>query len=63
MPKEEIVTITARVKAATKARLEAYCKGEIDGERHIQEDVVETALQKHLNFAAKLANIEKGTAS
>jgi len=53
--KDDLVTLTARVKQSTKTKLEKFCKGEVDGEKHIQEDIVEIAVNKHINYAEKLA--------
>ena len=57
----ERVLVSARIKIETKERLESYCKGELDDEKHIQEDVIELAVSQYLNFRLKLAQTEHPT--
>ena len=55
--KDDLVRLTARVKPETKENLEAYCRGDVDGQKHIQEDVVEIAINRHVNYAKKVADV------
>jgi len=62
MPQHEADDLTklgARIPISLKERLENYCAGEVDGQRHIQEDVVQLALSRYLNAIDKTGKILK----
>jgi hypothetical protein len=53
MEKDESVVLTARIPVKVKKRLEDYCQGEVDGEKHVQESVVGLAINRYLDRAEK----------
>ena len=57
--KQEPVLISARVSPQTKKRLEDYCAGNIDGMKHIQENVVDVAIKKFIDHTEKLEKMTK----
>lgn len=59
MPKEEVVNVGGRVRQSTKELLDLFCKGEIDGEKHIQEDVIDKAIVNYVEHRKKFNIKEK----
>lgn len=54
---EELTRLGARVPISLKKRLDKYCAGAVDGQRHFQEDVVFLSVTRYLNMAEKTGKI------